>query len=292
MRADPGQGRPGLGPDFIGIGAQRAGTSWLYACLYEHPQVCMPRKEINFFSRERNWRRGYGWYESVFDECSAAALTGEFSTSYLTDGSSPRRIREHYPEAKLIASLRHPVDRAYSSYRNDIVAGLVDSTTGFRDALRDHPEYVEQGRYAHDLQRYLEHFPREQLLILIFDDARRNPGSAIEQTYLFLGVDPAFRPAMLHRQVGIGRVPRSQRLERWLLGTAAASRGHRWTRSAWWLAKKAGLGDRARALNTRRDRAGVTALDPAFRRTLVRESEPDVRALEELLGRKLPEWRQ
>jgi hypothetical protein len=54
------------GPDFIGIGAQRAGTSWLYACLYEHPQICMPLKEIHFFSCERNWRRGYERYEGIF----------------------------------------------------------------------------------------------------------------------------------------------------------------------------------------------------------------------------------
>ena len=70
--------RAGTGPGFIGIGAQRTGTSWLYACMYEHPQVCMPRKEINFFSRERNWKRGYEWYERVFAECPADAVVGEF----------------------------------------------------------------------------------------------------------------------------------------------------------------------------------------------------------------------
>ena len=53
----------------IGIGAQRTGSSWLYACMYEHPEICMPRKEINFFSRERNWSRGFEWYEGIFAEC-------------------------------------------------------------------------------------------------------------------------------------------------------------------------------------------------------------------------------
>ena len=107
--------RAGAGPGFIGIGAQRTGTSWLYACMYEHPQVCMPQKEINFFSRERNWTRGYEWYEHLFAECPADAVAGEFSTSYLTDAATPARIHERYPDVKLIVSVRHPVERAYSS---------------------------------------------------------------------------------------------------------------------------------------------------------------------------------
>ena len=280
------------GPDFIGIGAQRAGTSWLYACMYEHPQICMPQKEVNFFSRERNWKRGYEWYESVFSECPADAITGEFSTSYLTDTATPARILARYPKAKLIVSLRHPVDRAYSSYLNDIVAGLIDPEIGFRDALGAHPEYLEDGRYAHYLGGYLSEFPREQILILLFDDARRDPRSAIQQVYAFLGVDPAFRPAMLERRIGAGRVPRSQRIERRLLEASAASRRHRSTRPAWWLAKKMGLGDRVRSLNTRDDEEGRPSLDPVERRALIRESEPDIRALEDVLARKLPEWRQ
>ena len=147
--------------------------------MYEHPQICMPQKEVNFFSRERNWTRGYDWYESVFAECPTNAIVGEFSTSYLTDAATPARIRSRYPDVKLIVSLRHPVDRAYSSYLNDIVAGAVPPGTRFQDALRAHPEYLEKGRYAHHLGRYLDHFPREQLLILLFDDARRDPQSAI-----------------------------------------------------------------------------------------------------------------
>src|SRR5436190_128677 len=155
-------------PDFIGIGAQRTGTSWIYACLYEHPQICMPRKEINFFSRDRNWSRGFEWYEGIFAECRPAAIAGEFSTSYLPDPETPTRIRHRYPEVRLIVSLRHPVDRAYSNYLNDIVAGEVLSGQGFQEALREHPEYVEAGRYAQHLRNYLDLFPREQLLVSIF----------------------------------------------------------------------------------------------------------------------------
>jgi hypothetical protein len=93
------------GPDFIGIGAQRTGTSWIYACLYEHPQVCMPQKEIGFFSRDRNWSRGFEWYEQIFAECPPGAIAGEFSTSYLTDTDVPARMVDRYAGVRLIASL-------------------------------------------------------------------------------------------------------------------------------------------------------------------------------------------
>ena len=284
--------RAGTGPGFIGIGAQRTGTSWLYACMYEHPQVCMPRKEINFFSRERNWKRGYEWYERVFAECPADAVVGEFSTSYLTDAATPARIQERYPDVKLIVSVRHPVERAYSSYLNDIVAGSIAPATGFRDALRAHPEYLEAGRYSYYIGTYLDHFPREQLLVLVFDDARRDPAAAIGQVYDFLGVDPGFRPTMLDRRVGVGRVPRSRWIERRLLDASATLRRHSSTRPVWWLAKRLGLGDRVRALNTDPGSEGRNDLDPLERRALIRQSEDDIRALEVLLGRELPQWRQ
>lgn len=279
------------GPDVIGIGAQRTGSSWMYACLYEHPQICMPLKEINFFSRDRNWRRGFSWYEGIFAECAPTAVTGEFSSTYLPDPETPARIHDRYPEVRLLVSLRHPAERAFSSYLNDIVAGEVSPKQDFREALRSHPEYIEGGRYGHHLRNYLDLFSRDQLLVSVFDDARRDPLGAIREIYRFLGVDPAFRPTMLDRPVGIGRIPRSQRAERSLLGASAAFTQRRPLRPLWWMAKRLGIGDRLRALNTRRVR-GSEGLDPEDRRVLIREFEPDMKTLEELLGTELSAWRR
>jgi hypothetical protein len=280
------------GPDFIGIGAQRTGTSWIYACLYEHPQICMPQKEISFFSRDRNWSRGFEWYERIFTECPPSAIAGEFSTSYLTDTDAPARIADRYPGVQLIVSLRHPADRAYSSYLNDIVAGVVPAATGFKRALELHPEYVEGGRYARHLRRYLEVFPRDQLLVSLFDDARREPLSAIREIYRFVDADPRFRPQMLDRRVGVGRVPRFQWMERALLDTARAFRTRRALRPLWWTAKRLGAGDRLRALNTRDGAENPTELRTEEREALIRDLEPDTRALEELLEKELPGWRR
>lgn len=278
------------GPDVIGIGAQRTGSSWMYACMYEHPQICMPRKEINFFSRERNWSRGFDWYEGIFAECPPTVIAGEFSSTYLPDPETPTRIHDRYPDVRLIVSLRHPAERAYSSYLNDIVAGEVSPKQGFRDALRLHPEYIEGGRYGHHLRKYLELFSRDQLLVSIFDDARRDPLAAIQEIYRFLDVDPEFRPTMLDRPVGIGRIPRSQSAERSLLEISATFGNRRPLRPVWWMAKRLGIGDRLRALNTRRNGSG--GLDPEDRRTLICEFEPDIRVLEDLLQIELSAWRQ
>jgi Sulfotransferase domain len=279
-------------PDFIGIGAQRTGTSWLYACLYEHPEICMPQKEINYFSRDRNWRRGADWYERIFAECPPTAITGELSTSYLVDPDAPRRIRDRYPDARLFVSLRDPAERAFSSYLNDVAAGAIDAEVGFREALGERPGYVDGGRYAFHLRRYLELFPREQVFVSIFDDARRDPAAAVSAIYRFLGADPEFRPAMIDQPVGKGRVPRSQRLERWLREASAAVRRRRQSRWLWWLAKRAGVGDRLRAANTRGDQENLRSLGPDERRLLVAELDQDLAELEGMLGRKFPEWRR
>lgn len=279
----------GRGPDFIGLGAQRTGTSWLYACLYEHPELCLPRKEINFFGSERRWPRGYGWYEGLFAECPADRLAGEFSSTYLPAPEAAQRIAARYPEAKLIASLRNPVDRAHSSYLNDIVAGEIAPDVSFARAAESR-DYLGESCYGTQLSRYLERFPRERLLVLVFERTNRDPAAAVRSVYGFLGVDPDFRPSMLDRQVGAGRVPRSQRAERALLRASAAVRGNRRLRPLWWTLKRAGLGDRLRALNTTpgEDRA----LGPATREQLLSRFDADVTAVERLVGTALPEWRR
>ena len=220
---------------------------------------------------------------------SATAVCGEFSTSYLPDPETPLRIHDRYPDVRLIVSLRHPAERAYSSYLNDILAGVVSPKQSFREALDAHPEYIEGSRYGHHLSSFLDLFRRDQVLVSMFDEARREPLAAVQAIYRFLDVDPGFRPTMLDRPVGIGRVPRSQGAERSMLELAGAFRHRRALRPVWWMAKKSGIGDRVRALNTRAVKSG--GLDPEHRRALIRELEPDIRVLEDLLDLELSAWR-
>jgi hypothetical protein len=278
-------------PDFIGLGAQRAGTSWIYSCLYEHPNICIPIKEIHFFSRERNWSKGYEWYEAIFEKCPQDAKTGEFSTSYLSDPTTPERIHERYPDVKLIACLRNPLDRAYSNYLNDMMAGVVEPEVNFGEALKEHPGYIERGRYATHLKRYLQVFSMDQILMLIYEDSLKNPSSFIQTAYEFIGVDSSFVPSMVDTIVNKGRVPRLVWPDR-LLRKASEFLRSKGLHNLWWLAKRAGLGDKIRALNTREPAGQDRSGDLSERARLYEMLESEIAGLEKLMGRNLKEWRK
>jgi hypothetical protein len=216
-------------------------------------------------------------------------VAGEFSTSYLADPGTAARIRIRYPDAKLVVSLRHPVARAYSNYLNDAMAGVVRPGTPFVDALRAHPEYVEQGRYFSQLARYLALFPRPQLLVLVIEDAAADPVALVQGVFRFLGVDPTFVPSMATARVNEGRVPYAAAVDRTLARTADVVRRLGLAR-VWWAAKKAGLGVVARRLNTRRTKDAADV--PADVRAAVLEAlGPEIDALAGFLRRDLAEWR-
>ncbi len=210
--------------NFIGLGAQKSGTSWVYACLYEHPEICAPIKEIHFFSRPR-FKEGREWYEAHFKNCKVGLKKGEFSTSYLFSKEAPPRIKEMYPEVKLIAILRNPVDRAISQYKNSIKSGEITETVSFEAFMAQEKSVVEQGRYSEQLQRYFTFFPKGQLLVLIYEDIQKDPKTFMKRIYQFLGVDDKFEASMLYSQVNIARVPKSIFLGRVMHYSAEYLRG-------------------------------------------------------------------
>ena len=279
------------GPDFIGLGAQRCGTSWIYSCLFEHPQIHSPIKEIHFFSRERNWRRGYGWYESRFAGARIGSKIGEFSTSYLATEVSAQRIHARYPDVRLVVSLRNPVDRAYSNYTNDLRTGFVPRGTSFTHAAARHGEYFQQGRYERLLTNYLEIFPRNQLLVLIYEDSVRDPRAFVQRIYGHLGVDRAFSPRMLDRRINAGYVPRALWIDRLVRRSASILRGNGLS-SAWWLGKRLGIADGIRAVNRTEIAEETPKLGRAERLDLLASFEQDIRFIENLVDRRLEEWRQ
>jgi len=199
--------------NFIGIGAQRTGTSWTYACLYEHPEICAPIKEIHFFSRPR-YAEGVVWYEAHFNKCKESQKVGEFSTSYLYSKESAERIYNTYPDAKIIVILRNPMERAVSQYGNAVKGGEIPETMPFETYAETEASVLEQGKYAEQLERYFSYFKREQMLILIHEDAKKDPQAFIQGVYAFLGVDAEFVPSMLHETVNTTRVPKNIGLEK------------------------------------------------------------------------------
>jgi hypothetical protein len=198
-------------PDFLVIGAQKAGTTALYAYLRWHPGITGPSwKEVRFF--DRHWWRGEGWYRGQFPLRSAGRLVGEASPSYVFHPRAPERARSLVPDAKLVALLRDPVDRAYSHYQHEVVLGreplsfedalaaecertrgeverLVADPRAFSRAWWDHT-YVARGLYAEQLERWLEVFPREQLTVVTTDELGQRPAETYASILSFLGAAP------------------------------------------------------------------------------------------------------
>ena len=158
-------------PNFLGIGVQRAGTTWLHTLLASHPDVYMPtrRKEIRFF--ERYYHYGLDWYGEFFcppEEAAQYKAIGEISTQYYDCDDCPERIFTTLPKGKLIIMLRHPVNRAYSHY--GFVVQRRNFKGSFQEFLTTRPAALEKGYYSRYLKNYLRYFDRSQILALLFEE--------------------------------------------------------------------------------------------------------------------------
>jgi hypothetical protein len=196
-------------PNFLIIGAMKSGTTALYYYLEQHPEVYMsPVKEPNFFSsREQENAAGavthIGAYQHLFRGVSGERAIGEASHSYLYESRAAAQIRRYVPEAKLIAILRNPIDRAYSHFLHMVRSGA-EPLDDFAQALREeevgiHKErtfqdYIGRGLYYNQLKRYFETFPREQVRVYLYEDLSGAPLSTVQDAFRFLEVDDSFVP--------------------------------------------------------------------------------------------------
>lgn len=185
-------------PNFLIIGAMKAGSTSLYNYLREHPHVFMTSyKEPEFFVAEKNWKRGVRWYEGLFVGAGDALAVGEASTSYtkFTEYRGvPERIASVLPDARLIYILRHPVDRIRSMYEHMVITGR--ERRPIDEAVTD-DIYVGPSLYAENISRYLEFFPREQLHVGLTDDLVADLHGSLEAVAQFLGLPatPSYSPA-------------------------------------------------------------------------------------------------
>ncbi|OQK17902.1 hypothetical protein AU255_08585 [Methyloprofundus sedimenti] len=200
-------------PNFIIVGAPKAGTTSLYHYLSEHPQVFMSEpKEVNFFSKDEIEEQGLYYqdfkakdldsYEKLFDKGIDKKAVGEGSVSYLFYPETPAKIKALLPAVKIIMLLRDPVARGYSHYLMDYRLGLVDvpykeivlKTSTHKNAHLYYQQYVELGLYYEQVKRYLELFGKEQVKIYFQEDLRQDTQKIIFDLYEFLEIDPSNIP--------------------------------------------------------------------------------------------------
>lgn len=187
-------------PNFLIIGAPRAGTTWIAKNIREHPDIYIPQiKEIHFF--DRHYGKGINFYESYFPQSAKKKAIGEATPDYLYEKGVPALIHKHLPNVKLVLSLRNPVDRVYSRYWNAKAKYKQNKNLSFEEKIRLKPLFLEEGFYYDHLLRFFAYFPKEQFLILLFDDLKKDPNGFLQKIFNFLDVDASFTPSLTDLKV-------------------------------------------------------------------------------------------
>jgi Sulfotransferase domain len=275
---------------FLGIGVQKCASTWLYSILLDHPQVALSNpKELDFFSY--HFGRGYQWYEKHFPGGLQKRVFGEISPSYFIEGSVPERLKAYTPEAKILVSLRDPVERAISNHRHEVRLGhFVGDDLSFEAGLKNNPLYIEQSRYGTHLQRWLMHFPSSRILILFQEDIEKEPIRTSQRVYRFLGIDAGHVSSAVSSRVNESRVYRFQVLER-VRKTARKTTQSLGIDGLWAVGQGAGLQSLYRRLNRRPPDTKIPAVSAATEERLRQLFEGEIKLVEEITGRALPQWR-
>lgn len=228
-------------PNFLLIGAPKAGTSALYAYLSQHPQVYMsPVKEPHFFMLENEKVNFQGpgdqarfrsavfkveEYQNLFANATDEIAIGEASTTYLGSHKAAGRIKKCIPDVRLIAVLRNPVDAAYASFLHLIRDGN-ESIADFSKALEAEPEriqnnwaliwrYRQRGLYYEQLKRYFELFDRSQIKVYTYEELQEKPDFIVKDIFSFIGVEPDFQVDMSSKY-NVSGMPKSLLLNKLL----------------------------------------------------------------------------
>ncbi|EQB17988.1 MAG: hypothetical protein K0R64_1054 [Novosphingobium lindaniclasticum] len=184
-------------PRFIVIGAVKAATTWIQARLQDNPAIFMPRAEPHYFSSE--FERGEDWYRTFFENRpQGVQMIGEKSADYLAHPLAAERIARVMPQARLVLQLRNPVDRAYSDYKMFYRRGTVNGEPEeyLRSLDNPFPRFLQDGLYARHLARWYDLFPREQILVYLYEDVTLQPQRIVQAVSEHIGVPPVFRPEL------------------------------------------------------------------------------------------------
>ena len=293
-------------PNFIGIGAPKSGTTWLFKCLQEHPEVYIPSaKELNFLNYltiDGRW----GEYEQYFADVTPGQYKaiGEISTRYLDSPRAPQRVKEYIPEARLFVSLRNPIDQVYSYYwhlssQNFHQWDSSKIPQSFEQALEEYKEkLLPPASYYEHIKNWLSYFDNSQLHIILFDDISSDPHNVFRELCKFLQIDSSFVPPSIQTRNASVRAGVSPK-------NAASKQTHKvvydfLNKQVYHKMKDAiGVQNAVKlkdTLNVRYlmekafFRSGYPPMQASTRQQLQRYFASDIQGLEGLIGRSLQHW--
>jgi hypothetical protein len=297
-------------PNFLIIGAAKAGTTSLYYYLNQHPEIYLPPlKEPHFFSYEgeelhfkapgdrealinQSAITKLQDYQNLFSQISTEKAVGEASPSYLYVPKAAERIKFYIPDAKLIAILRHPVDRAYSAFLHQYRASVAQGFAGLSDfaqALEEEETFIRDnwmplyhfkngGFYCAQLKHYYTFFHPDQIKIYLYEDLTKNSAGMLQDIFRFLEVDDSFSPDVSVK-ANISGVPRNNVLYKLFKNNAIKS-----------LLKPflpKGIGQMFDQYMLSKPK-----LSPEVRQLLIDAYREDILKLQDLIQRDLSKWLQ
>jgi hypothetical protein len=288
-------------PNFVFIGAPKSGTTALWWYLSEHPEIYAgPQHHIGYLAyvTDESGEPLYGdpemhkWhvrtleeYEALFEDAGSATAIGDISPIYLETPHAAARMHELIPHARILASLRHPVDRAYSDYLKYLRkhGTRIDPEyhlTPDAEWVQPDSHWMLLGRYHEQLSRYYDLFPRKRIHVFLAEDLRNDTAGALREIFAFLGVDQDFTPDTSTPH-NVGGVPSSLLLERLLTNQRLRS-----------LAKPLvprALADRLRSLRTA-NMQKPPPLPQDLRRKMTETLAVEIEKTSELTGIDLSHW--
>lgn len=270
---------------FIGIGAQKCASTWAYGVFQQMPQVHVSDvKEVDFFSYY--FDRGYEWYERHFTTETPVTHRGEISPSYFIDSDAPARSAAYNPDLHVLVTLRDPVSRAYSNHLHEVRKGHISGDNlEFETALENNPLYLEQGRYATHLSRWLDHFPAERVHVIFQEEIHKDRKAMADRLADLMGLprledflDQRANESVRYRNTAVGETL-------WKMGSYARRKG---------LGKmvegvKSAPGIRQMREANRQDlRAEIAPMSPETEARLTDFYADEMAALRNVIGQDLP----
>lgn len=271
-------------PNFLIIGTQKAGTRWMLNMLNQHPDVFMPDYEVHYFDRADNYSKGPDWYATHFEGARGQAAIGEKTPNYLMSDAAdpaalPRKVHELLPDARLIAILRNPVERAISAINHHIRVGYLAADVDLDQAvprfIEEDRAYIRYGYYHRHLAAYRQFYDSSRMLVLIYeDDVVARPLPTLQRVCRFLDVDPGFAFAGLEKRYNDGRLSGFglKLVQALPVGKHAAAR------------LMAGA-ERLLGIKSEKKRPATLAVEKLYE-----VYAPENRKLFDLIGREVPSW--
>lgn len=188
-------------PTFLYGGPAKSGSAWLYEALCEHPEIYMPDiKPVSYFNLK--YHQGPDWYAKVFAGHDSEPVVGDCSPGYLYSEQAPERVADVAPDAKVVFTLRNPIDRAYSEWWHNNRSGWLN--VDFEDVFYIHQAYqilIRPGFYDRHLRRWERHLPEDNVRVFLFDDFVADNAAFARDVFEFVGADPGYNLSIVGERV-------------------------------------------------------------------------------------------